>query len=383
MALQNIYQSILVLVLALRLACASISLPRYNITPQDELQQYDWKPRIFILSDILNEPDDSMSLVRYLLYSNEFDTGGAWIRYHYPDVFFIVSIHAFNEYELATWEGINQADCACVSNETVLNPWLDENIRLGPLGAVYPQITHGMEGDSPAFMWLIQNGLIYRDRIDWGTWGGRYNLPQAPSDVGSPFTANHYVNSLESAVGADNSTWKSVQASIWRWRTAYQDDFAARMQWTLTPSFAEVGHPPVLNVNGHEGPDPIYVPISAYQNYTFNASLTVDTDHPDDNGQLSFLWLVYPEPTTFFPEYLDVNFQPISSETDNANALNDAGFSTIISAQTIQITAPMELENSYTGRPTDFHLLLPVTNSAGLYPIRRYLRIICQYTNTT
>lgn len=28
------------------------------------------------MSDILNEPDDSMSLVRYLLYANEFDTRG-------------------------------------------------------------------------------------------------------------------------------------------------------------------------------------------------------------------------------------------------------------------------------------------------------------------
>lgn len=41
-----------------------------------KLQSFSWKPRIFILSDILNEPDDSMSLVRYLLYSNEFDTRG-------------------------------------------------------------------------------------------------------------------------------------------------------------------------------------------------------------------------------------------------------------------------------------------------------------------
>lgn len=44
------------------------------------------KPRIFILTDVLNEPDDSQSLVRYLLYSNEFDTRGicattsTWLR---------------------------------------------------------------------------------------------------------------------------------------------------------------------------------------------------------------------------------------------------------------------------------------------------------------
>lgn len=34
------------------------------------------KPLILILTDITNEPDDSDSVVRYLLYSNEFDTRG-------------------------------------------------------------------------------------------------------------------------------------------------------------------------------------------------------------------------------------------------------------------------------------------------------------------
>lgn len=33
-------------------------------------------PRVFILSDISNEPDDAESLVRYLLYSNNFQTEG-------------------------------------------------------------------------------------------------------------------------------------------------------------------------------------------------------------------------------------------------------------------------------------------------------------------
>jgi hypothetical protein len=34
------------------------------------------KPRIIVLSDIGNEPDDSESLVRFLLYANEFDVEG-------------------------------------------------------------------------------------------------------------------------------------------------------------------------------------------------------------------------------------------------------------------------------------------------------------------
>jgi hypothetical protein len=41
-----------------------------------QFQSFPSKPRVFILSDISNEPDDAESLVRYLLYSNQFETEG-------------------------------------------------------------------------------------------------------------------------------------------------------------------------------------------------------------------------------------------------------------------------------------------------------------------
>ena len=41
-----------------------------------DTQHYAFKPRVFIISDISNEPDDAESLVRYLLYSNQFQTKG-------------------------------------------------------------------------------------------------------------------------------------------------------------------------------------------------------------------------------------------------------------------------------------------------------------------
>jgi len=52
----------------------------------EKLQTYAQKPRVFILSDISNEPDDAESLCRYLLYANEFETEGlvactsTWMR---------------------------------------------------------------------------------------------------------------------------------------------------------------------------------------------------------------------------------------------------------------------------------------------------------------
>lgn len=52
----------------------------------DKTHTFPAKPRVFILSDISNEPDDAESLVRYLLYSNQFHTEGlvattsTWMR---------------------------------------------------------------------------------------------------------------------------------------------------------------------------------------------------------------------------------------------------------------------------------------------------------------
>ena len=34
------------------------------------------KPRIFVLTDIENEPDDAMSMVRFLVYANQYDIEG-------------------------------------------------------------------------------------------------------------------------------------------------------------------------------------------------------------------------------------------------------------------------------------------------------------------
>lgn len=63
--------------------------PRATQEPDMSQLQYlpdTQKPRIFVLTDILNEPDDQQSIVRYLLYSNEFNTRGlcattsTWLR---------------------------------------------------------------------------------------------------------------------------------------------------------------------------------------------------------------------------------------------------------------------------------------------------------------
>lgn len=55
-------------------------------TGRSSIPAHTYKPRVFIVSDISNEPDDAESLCRYLLYSNQFRTRGfvactsTWMR---------------------------------------------------------------------------------------------------------------------------------------------------------------------------------------------------------------------------------------------------------------------------------------------------------------
>src|SRR5262245_17106703 len=56
---------------ALWLAALAGSLPRAQAPATSES-----RPRVFVLTDIENEPDDAQSLVRFLVYANQFDVEG-------------------------------------------------------------------------------------------------------------------------------------------------------------------------------------------------------------------------------------------------------------------------------------------------------------------
>jgi hypothetical protein len=64
------------------------------------------------------------------------------------------------------------------NKEVVSNEWLANNIQQGhgPLGAAYPDVAYGMEGDTPSFLSLISNGLNDPEHPDYGGWGGRYEF---------------------------------------------------------------------------------------------------------------------------------------------------------------------------------------------------------------
>ncbi len=143
------------------------------------------KPRVIVLTDISNEPDDEESLVRFLVYSNEYDVEGL----------------------IAT-----------------TSVWLRDTTR-----------------------------------------------------------------------AQDGSVHTTAQATIWRWRRAYQYDFAARMDWCVKP-FEEANHNPVVLLEGQQGKEVIQRQVKAGETIELSAIGTTDPDGDD----LTYSWWYYPEAGTYY-----------------------------------------------------------------------------------
>ena len=135
-----------------------------------------------------NEVNQFVNKLRVYTISDQ-DDSAPWIRKTFKNLFYIVSpgYHPFGGYHHATWTGISGdkfhgrfvgADFTLVDH-----PWLDKHIRSkSALGSQYPEMKFLMEGDSPSFLYLINNGLNTPECPNWGSWGGRYELD---SNVGS------------------------------------------------------------------------------------------------------------------------------------------------------------------------------------------------------
>lgn len=232
------------------------------------------------------------------------DDSGIWIRKNFPDLFYIVS--PGDDYGSATWSAINSF-IQGINNEKISNTWLSQNIQQGhgPLGAEYPDVAYGMEGDTPSWLSLIPNGLANPEHPEWGGWGGRYEFyltdfaKAKKGGSGVPFepeTRKIWTNANDSytpcvpndygrTVKPDTATFSGYKVSLWRWRDDFQNDFAARMDW-CTESYEKANHPPVPILN-----NPEEITVKSGEGIGLDASNSYDPD--GDN--LSFLWFSYPE----------------------------------------------------------------------------------------
>ncbi len=257
------------------------------------LAQALWKVRETRSS---KELEKFVSKLRVYTISDQ-DDSGPWMRNKFKNLYYIVSpgFHRFGGYHYATWSGISgdffHARCDGGNFEIVDNPWLDKHIRSkGPLGAQYPHMTYLMEGDSPSFMGLINNGLSDAEHPNWGGWGGRYELYQPRTEKWflEPETREIWTNVTDEVLGHDGMWHDTNHATIWRWREHFQNDFEARMDWTIR-DYDEANHPPVAKVNHDQ-----YLTVKAGDRVDLDATGSSDPD--GDN--LSYKWIYYGEPGT-------------------------------------------------------------------------------------
>ncbi|KAJ5690537.1 hypothetical protein N7462_004929 [Penicillium macrosclerotiorum] len=310
------------------------------------------------------------SKLRVYAISDQDDTG-AWIRQQYPDVFYIASTHGWNQYGLAAWVGISGEKYYGVDEggpdfSKVTHQWLRKNIQIGAYGeTAYPNYKYIMEGDTPTFLYLIQNGLGNAENPDYGSWGGRY-MKVNPSTV---LNFNHYADAADRVIGMNNETYISSHATIWRWRDAFQNDFAARIQWSLPENDSKANHHPVITINGSSGLVPVNLTVAAGSTVIFNATETQDPDGDD----LSFRWFQYKEPGTNDWNVAD-KVPQLNVTTSKSGKLAH-----------VHIPAVQESCNGEGFNPSGcwlLHLILEVKDN-GVHPLTSYRRVLLQTTNAT
>jgi hypothetical protein len=295
------------------------------------------------------------------------DDAGPWIRRKFPTLFYIVqpTTPTGGEYSYATWTGISgdryYRNGAGADFTTVTNEWLDENIRSkGPLGKIYPKFLFIMEGDTPAYLGLIDNGLNSWRRPDWGGWGGRYIWRQPYGETHTIWTqggdAFSRVTSQDTVTGVDGQQYTSDQATIWRWRGAFQNDFAARMTWTVS-DYSHANHNPIAVVNGITGTAAIEIDAPPGQAIVLDASQSRDPD-----GQnLTYRWFHYTEAGGAGTNLADISM----SGQDSSKAI-------------VTATSPCRAQwfpNMPCSGPGTAHVILAVTDD-GSPRLTSYRRIV-------
>jgi hypothetical protein len=184
------------------------------------------------------------------------------------------------------------------------------------------------EGDTPNMLNLFGNGLRGHEHPGFGGWGGR----------GVPTTNGSAEWAVKDAVDAAPDGSAPEEYTQTRWFGDAQRDFAARLQWSVTPAYAGANHAPAVSV--HPGTD-LVVPSGS------SVMLTASASDPDGD-ELTFSWWQYREAGT----YPGVVGLPDSDEP------------------VIRFTVPEDAAAGDT-----IHLILEVRDD-GLPPLASYARVI-------
>jgi hypothetical protein len=187
------------------------------------------------------------------------------------------------------------------------------------------------EGDSPAFLHLINVGLDNLENPQFGGWGGRL--------VQSTINPNRWEDG-EKAADFNPSTQKlDLAYPQIRWIEALQNDFAARADWCVK-DYQSANHPPVIKLNHSKN-------LVAKPNT--EVVLGGNAQDPDGNN-LKYHWWQYKEVGTYKGQISVLN-------SDNSKA---------------SFQMPVDIQKGET-----IHIILEVSDS-GKPQLTRYQRVIIE-----
>jgi len=218
------------------------------------------------------------------------------------------------------------------------------------------------EGDTPTFLNLIDIGLRAYQNPAWGGWGGRMGAQSLSSSLFGapppplPPDTSGVARGLAPAGSNANAPGPPKPNSIpsfnfhlpvvpartaainARFFAAAQNDFAARLQWSVSPAFRDANHPPTVTILG---------PLSLSARPGATVRLNAKVSDPDHNA-VTVLWWQYNDAGTY-PG--DVTFSAPS-------------------ALTTTFRVPLDAQPGQT-----IHVILEATDN-GAPPLTRYQRVI-------
>ncbi len=269
------------------------------------------------------------------------DRTAGWVKQHHPDVFWIFSRSLFR----GIWKEGDQA---------IVSPaWLKKNVRTGhgPLGMIYPAKAAGKdgvkEGDTPSFFYALPQGLSDPEHPEWGNWGGRFHR----SGRGNEFLP---------AEDLMDGTYDMLY-TIHRWRSAYQNDFEARMDWCVKP-YAHANHHPKAAVNGDRTMRIVMLKADPGSAVKFSAAGSSDPD-----GQpLRYRWWTYREAGTYWddaPIQGGDTIQAVATVPDNASGRMIHVILEVTDTGTPPLTAYRRVIVTVSGKPA-----APPAGARGVKP---------------
>jgi len=105
------------------------------------------------------------------------------------------------------------------------------------------------EGDNPTFMNMLGNGLRAYEEGYFGGWGGRVVNKTDQARVETPSDSTSGNPSLQDIASSMNFMTNTEFPNFF---PAAQNDFAARLKWSVTPIYEDANHEPSIEIEGEK-----------------------------------------------------------------------------------------------------------------------------------